>query len=99
MTDNPRADGGRTSQPDRLTYEVEADESPSEAVVRAVAALTNRPPLDLEPLYNVIDPDHIDGAFAGGDDAGAAELSFSFAGCAVTVTDEHVRVHVKADDV
>ena len=41
----------------------EPDESPSEAVVMAVAALTNTDPTELKPLYDAVDPDALDALF------------------------------------
>lgn len=102
MTGPARDDGGydreRTNRSQWETYEIGEDERPSEAVVLAVAELTNRSPLDLEPLYDVIDPDHLDGVLGETDDSVRAELSFTFASCQVTVTGRHVRAHTKATD-
>lgn len=92
----PEGDGGDDDRPDRahrLTYEIDGDESPSIAVVRAVAALTDTSPLDLDPLYDVVDPEHLDGLFEGtGDDTVRTESTFTFDGCEVTVTDDVIHV-------
>lgn len=87
-------DGDRASEPLGLTYEVDADEPHSEAVVRAVATLTDTSPLDLEPLYDVIDPTHLDGIFEASESGPRTEGSFefTFGGCRVAVTYEEVRV-------
>lgn len=103
MTENPTTDGGRdgdsSAQSRRFTYDFGQNEPPSHAVVRAVAALTNTSALDLEPLYDVIDPSHLDEFFEE-TDGGAAntELSFAFEGFDVTVTDDEVRVRERDDD-
>ncbi len=99
MTDMPPnndKNGNETaSQPTEITYEIGETESPSEAVVQATAALTNTPVLDLDPLYDVIDPDHLDGLF---DDSSTHSLDeertmeFSYNGCQVAVTTEFVVV-------
>lgn len=84
-----------------LTYTLDEDERPSEAVVLAVASLTDTKIIDLDPLYNVIDTDHLDGLF---DDSGDTQLladssaTFPFNGCTVTVTQDTVYVCEHADD-
>lgn len=99
MTERTTTDGGnrgeRPGRPRRLTYEIDPDEPPSEAVVRAVAALTDTSPLDLDPLYHAIDPDHLDEIFGRATDGtvrAGSSFTFSFNGCEVTVTDEEIRV-------
>ena len=95
MTDDPIADGGRDDRSNpslRFTYEIDEHESPSEAVVRAVAALTNTSSIELDPLYDVIEPGHLDGTFEGTDGRTETELSFEFNGCEVSVTADEVRV-------
>lgn len=86
---------GPAGQESELRYRLGGDETPSSAVVRAVASLTNTPALELEPLYDVLDPDHLDGICGGGDDETGIEtcsLTFAFNGCLVTVSDEEIRV-------
>jgi hypothetical protein len=101
MTGDPITDGGDGgSSPNSIqfTYDLNDDELPSHAVVRAVAAITNESSLDLEPLHDAIDPGHLNDVFERTDDGTiSAELSFAFHDFAVTVTDEEVRVR-EADD-
>ncbi|WP_433631726.1 HalOD1 output domain-containing protein [Halomicrococcus sp. NG-SE-24] len=104
MTDNPITDGNgendRRERRSEFTYDVGTDESPSHAVVNAVAAYTNRSPIDLDPLYDVVDPDHLDGLFGKrGPESSRAGGSFVllFGGCEVTVTRDEIRVR-EADD-
>lgn len=102
MTDETPPDDrdgyGLSGREAELTCELDPDERPSRAVVRAVASLTNTPVLDLDPLYETIDPDHLNG-LCGRDDAcgqtGARAVTFEFSGCTVTVEGEyvHARVH------
>ena len=103
MTGQPSDDGGfdreRTNESRWVTCPIREDERPSEAVVRAVAELTDRSPIELDPLYDVIDPDHLDGVLADTDDNVSAELSFTFDSCEVTVTEGHVRAHTKTADL
>lgn len=70
-------------------YRIAGAERPSEAVVRAVADRTGTAPLDLDPLYGAVDPEHVDGVVEGD---GRAEVAFEYAGCRVTVTEREVRV-------
>ncbi|MFC4248865.1 HalOD1 output domain-containing protein [Natribaculum luteum] len=102
MTRRSISDGGfdrdGPTSSSRFAYEVDPDERRSEAVVRAVAALTNTSPLELEPLYEVIDPESLDRTFAETDGAVSAEISFAFDDCAVTVTRKVIYVHVTVDE-
>ncbi len=96
MTENDRDTAAGIDGPEQehLTYDISSDERPSEAVVYAVATLTETSPLDLSPLYDAIDPDHLDGlierwATETGDEQ---SLSFSYNGCTVTIDGESVQV-------
>ncbi|XVH32221.1 HalOD1 output domain-containing protein [Haloferacaceae archaeon DSL9] len=83
-----------------LSYELDANERPSRAVVTAVATLTDTSILDLNPLYHTIDPEHLDGVITGRKNDGAiteSSVSFHFNGCQVTVNQHAVRVQI-ADD-
>ena len=64
------------------------DEPPSLAVVSVVADVTDNGPLELEPLYNSIDPDALDGLFQmsrAGPSRTGGQVSFTFEGCDVVV--------------
>ena len=77
------------------TCELERDETPSDAVVRAVAAVANRPRDRLTPLSEVIDPNAVDGLFdpEGSDSPPqSVTLTFDFAGCRVVVDPTRIRV-------
>lgn len=78
-----------------ITYEFDTDELPSEAIVRATAAQTGMPVTELDPLFNVVDHDHLNGLFdVVGRQPAADEVSvgFTFNGCRVSVTGEEVVV-------
>jgi hypothetical protein len=78
-----------------LTYEIDTNELPSEAMVRAVASFTNTPILDLDPLHDVIDPDHLNGIFDAPKERQEIEersITLNFNGCQVTVTQERILV-------
>lgn len=59
----------------------------SDTVVTTVAAATGVDPLELDPLYTVVDPDALDRIFQPsiGSPPTDLELRFSMAGCQVTV--------------
>lgn len=59
----------------------------SDTVVTAVATATGTDPLELDPLYTVVDPDALDGMFQPSIGAPPTDLEvrFSMAGCQVTV--------------
>lgn len=60
----------------------------SQRVVRAVAAETDAEPLEMEPLYDVIDPEGLNALFEPtkcGPTRSAGTVTFRYAGCAVTV--------------
>lgn len=60
----------------------------SERVIAAVAAATDTDPLELEPLFDSVDPDALDALFAneGGTTARTeGQLTFPTNGCRVTV--------------
>lgn len=69
--------------------------APSQRVIHAVADATGRPPLELPPLYETVDPDALD-AIAESWTHGV--LRFSYAGCTVTVESPD-EVHVTREDL
>lgn len=101
MTDQYVADGGlnrdQSAQRQPFTYEIGEDELPSEAVVRAIAEVTETTVLELDPLYDVIDPTHLDGTLVDTASTVSTELSFQFNGYDVTVTSNEVQVCVNEE--
>ncbi|WP_208288905.1 HalOD1 output domain-containing protein [Halobacterium sp. R2-5] len=85
-------------------YEVAPDESPSEAVITAVAEATGRPATPLEtddsgpgsdplpPLFETINPDALDALAAPQDGQGNCLVTFTYAGCTVSVEEQAVTV-------
>ena len=57
----------------------------SENVIVRVAAWKGIDPIELEPLYNVVDPDALDALFTG--TTGSGQLSFMYCGCEVIIED------------
>lgn len=102
MTDHPtrddRSENRLSAREAAIEYELDDDEPPSAAVVRAVASLTNTSVLDLDPLYDAVDPDHLDGLFAGDSTPGGSSVTLLFNGCRVTVTEDVVRVEGRSRD-
>lgn len=90
------SDANLTEPTHCLNCEIDNTEQPSVAVVRAVAELTGEDIRDLNPLYNVIDPNHLDGVFKKNDSTGSsrAEVSLRFNGCTVIVTPKKVTVRL-----
>lgn len=104
MTRNPYPDGGPDRGPPKpslqVSYDLDADEKPSSAVVMTVATLTDTSPLELEPLYEVVDPDHLDGVFRNVDgDSVGTKIEFTYTGCEVTVTHAEVRVRATEEEL
>lgn len=63
------ADGGPTYDPTTDTYVARFEmDSPSLAVMEALAAIRHCEPTELEPLYRAIDPDALDRLVASGTD-------------------------------
>lgn len=68
---------------------IPADESAGTAVVRAVAAYTNRPPAELEPLHDVVDVDALNALLAHDGDC---SVQFRYADCLVDVSSDEIAV-------
>lgn len=103
MTDQPTGDGGSDDRsaprPTRLTYEIDANERPSEAVTRAISELTGTPVIELEPLYDTIDPEHLDTCLEGtSSEPPEIEVSFTYYQCSLTVTASEVIVEAHPSD-
>lgn len=63
-------------------------EPPSEAVVRAVAAISGDEPFELTPLYEVVDPDALDALFLPTHDGPTereGEVAFNYCGYRVEI--------------
>lgn len=73
------------------TYRTEYDQrvdAPQEVVVHSVAALEDRSPIELDPLYTVIDPDALDQLFApmiNGRHVGDGKIAFDYQGYEITL--------------
>lgn len=68
----------------------------SQAVIATVAALTDRDPTAMDPLYDWIDPDALDDLFERPSSTATVSVSFRYLDCVVTVTDEGF-VHASLD--
>ena len=71
-----------------VEYEIEAEDSVSTAVVRAVSAVEGRDPCSLRPLADVIDPTALDSLFDpryDGTPRTGGRLSFVYSDCCITI--------------
>lgn len=80
----------RDDAPERRTetvhYDPESPVRPGELVVTSVADVADADPLELEPLYETVDPEAIDEFVASGGSADFdGHISFTYEGYAVTV--------------
>lgn len=79
-----------------VKYRYGGDESPSEAVIAALSAVTGHDPLEMDPLYEYVDPDALDAAFRSSPTAGSLtgglRIEFETEAGHVTVTANDVRV-------
>jgi len=66
-----------------------SDQSPSTAIVEAIGAITDTDPIELDPLGDWIDVDHLDGLFdsSSHSERGHVSVSFSYAGYRISVTE------------
>ncbi|WP_276261483.1 HalOD1 output domain-containing protein [Haloglomus litoreum] len=72
----------------------EAGEQPvAEAVVEATSTVTGRDPLDMEPLFDVVDPDALETLVAGPAGSAGVSVSFQFEGRQITVQ-RGGRIHI-----
>ncbi|WP_135534598.1 HalOD1 output domain-containing protein [Halostella pelagica] len=63
-------------------------ESATEAVVIATAEATDADPLELDPLFDAVDPDALNRLFESSDDGSdrpSGRIEFTYAGCDVSV--------------
>ncbi|RQG92945.1 hypothetical protein EA462_01630 [Natrarchaeobius halalkaliphilus] len=83
------ADATESRQPaDVTTFDPSAGQQPSLAVPVAVASFTEEDPLELTPLYEVVEPDALDSLFehaARTDGNGVHQLWFRYEGVDVGV--------------
>lgn len=83
---------------DVVTPYERSDESPSSAIVRAVASVRDQDPLSLEPLYDVLDPDALDSLVVL-EASTDVTLSFRYAGCMVWVDADIVAIDGRDEDL
>lgn len=78
-----------------VTRQLSTNSDVSNTVVMAVAATTNTPADELPPLHNVIDSDALNGIFQprrNGQPRTGIHVSFTMAGCTVSIRDDTVTV-------
>lgn len=62
--------------------------APSIAVIEALSAHYGVDPLDLDPLYEAIDPEALDALFTRDDGSPGLTVQFSYNGCEVEVLED-----------
>lgn len=79
-------EGGPDDNASRYVYDLEDIESPSEGVVLAVSAVVGRPPDELDPLYDAVDPDALDALCSRRQNGSLrTRVTFRFEECTVPV--------------
>lgn len=94
--EQPHVTSGKRRENTTVTYDRSHEQSVAEAIVTAVSSVRNCTPLELEPLYSIIDPDAMESLFQRDPSGAAADenrrLSFTYADCTVTVGIDTVSV-------
>lgn len=80
-----------------ISHEFSGDQTASNAVIEAVAAVSDTDPLELPPLYEAVDPEVLDALFEHGHAADSdLRVTFSYNGFTIAVRDgPHVTVQEK----
>lgn len=78
MKDTDYHDGRDESRSGERRFERSDDTSLSIAVIEAVASVSGRDPIDIEPLNRYVDPDALDEIFGRGDGTGSPRGRISF---------------------
>ena len=77
-------------------HDWQGSEPPTVAVVKAVAAATDRTPTGLPLLQNTLDPDALNTLLTR--EAASVTVSFQYAGTIVTVSgDGNIKIHLNKD--
>jgi len=85
-----------SSTESRVKYTCSEDDPVSQTVIAAVSEASNRDPIELEPLYEYIDPDALDTLFhlrpSDKTDQDEVYLEFTYSDYHVAVTANYVHV-------
>lgn len=74
-------------------YELSTDETPSQAVVEAVANAIDQSPLELVPLADAIDPDALDAMLdTPNGEPSAVTVTFEYCGLEVMATPNEIQL-------
>jgi len=71
---------------------IHPDESICEAIVDAVASVTDRDPLDLQPIAETLDPGAVDALFVRSAGRPPQRLELVYEGCSVEVDRDRISV-------
>ena len=93
------AETDATTHRDSIRCAIGEDERPSAVAVRAVGTVTDTPILDLDPLYDTIDPEYVDTLTDTREESAIEDssVSFRYSGCLVTVNQTTVHVRSEGD--
>jgi hypothetical protein len=84
-----RDEASGNSDTDTTAYRATDDEQSSESVIEAVSEVTGTDPAEMDPLYDVVDPDALNELFSPSADRDQQSpldyVQFHFEGCTVTV--------------
>lgn len=81
--------------PGTYRYELAEGSLASRAIYLAVAEVRGCDPLDLPPLGRTIDTDGVNSLVQSTKDTSNLEMSFEYAGCPVTVTNDEIRIEYR----
>lgn len=73
-------------------HNIEDNENPSEAVIRAIEILTDTPMLQLDPLAESIDPEALDNLLTEDEDT---QVTFTYCDFEITVNGEKIKITPK----
>lgn len=71
-----------------FVYHLEADETPVEGIIKAISAISDIEPTDIDPIYPAVDPDALDAVFRR--EPRDTRVAFRYDGYQVEVTSDGV---------
>ena len=92
--DSSQVDASGVTDDETIVIDGTSFETVTEAIIHAVASVTERDLLELRPLFDVLDPDAVEGIFdrpVTSEPPAAATLTFTYEGCTVSTDGVTVR--------
>ncbi|WP_226008397.1 HalOD1 output domain-containing protein [Natrinema salinisoli] len=91
-----------SSTASHVKYTTSEDELMSQTVINAVSEVIGCDPIELDPVYEYIDPDALDAVFSSPSSIGENQddiyLEFAYMTYRVTVTTDHVHVYSQDEE-